>query len=73
VLGHFIADLEHVNDSTNFMSTMGPPKEKRTLQSQREFWAGKQRFTDDQKKRLVKQLKEEKWLGDLEMTFVPAP
>jgi hypothetical protein len=72
-LGHFIADLEHVNDSMNFMSTMGPPKETRTLKSQREFWAGHPMFTTDQTKRLVKQIKEETWLGDMTMTIVPAP
>jgi hypothetical protein len=70
-LGHFIADLEHVNDPTNFMSTMGPPKEQRTLKSQRAFWAGKQEFTGEQKRRLVKQIKEENWLGDMTITSVP--
>jgi hypothetical protein len=72
-LGHFIANLDHVNDSLNFMSTIGPPKEKRTLAVQREFWAGKKIFTDDQKKKLVKQIKEEKWLGDMDITVTPSP
>jgi hypothetical protein len=72
-LGHFIANLEHVNDSTNFMNTGGPPKQERTMASQREFWAGKKMFTANQKKRLIKQLKEEKWLGDLDITSVSAP
>jgi hypothetical protein len=71
-LGHFIADLEHVSDSTNFMSTMGPPKEKRTLKIQREFWAGNQMFTAEQKKQLVKQIREENWLGDMTITTIPA-
>jgi len=72
-LGHFIAKLDHVNDSLNFMSTMGPPKETRTLAVQREFWAGKKMFTDEQKKKLVKQIREEKWLGDMEIVTTPAP
>ena len=71
-LGHFIADLDHVTDSTNFMSTMGPPKETRTLKTQREFWAGSQMFTTEQKKRLVKQIKEGNWLGDMTVISIPA-
>lgn len=69
-LGHFIANLDHSNDSTNFMSTMGPPKEKRTMATQRDFWAGKKVFTADQKQKLVKQLREEKWLGDMQVTHI---
>ena len=69
-LGHFIADLEDVSDMSNYMSTL-EPMEKRTLMSRRTAKAGKQTFTEDQKDRLVKQLKEEKWL--LEMTSKPGP
>jgi hypothetical protein len=63
-LGHFIADLEHVNGSGNFMSVIGPPKDQRTMAVQRAFWAGKMTFSPDQRKRLVKQLREKKWVAD---------
>ncbi|MBV9783208.1 MAG: hypothetical protein JO264_05255 [Acidisphaera sp.] len=68
-LGHFIADLQHVNDPGNFMSTMGPALDQRTMATQREFWAGKKTFNDEQKKKLVKQIGEGKWL--LDITFGP--
>jgi hypothetical protein len=64
-LGHFIADLSDVSDMSNYMGTFGPPKAKRTMATQREAWAGKKMFTDDQKQKLVKQLKEGIWLGDI--------
>jgi len=63
-LGHFIAGLDHVGDSSNFMSTMGPPKEKRTLESQRAFWAGKQKFTEEQKAKLIERLEKGVFVGD---------
>lgn len=70
-LGHFIADLDHVNDSTNFMSTLGPPTEARTLKSLRAFFAGKQDFTSEQTRRLVEQIKAESWLGDMTVSAPP--
>jgi hypothetical protein len=66
-LAHFIANLEHVNDATNFMSIFGPPVEDRTLSVQRDFWAGKKMFLPKQRERLIEQLKQEKWLGDMEI------
>jgi hypothetical protein len=68
-LGHFIADLPHVDDAANFMNFFGPPVKERTLATQREFWAGKKIFTTDQRQRLVKQIRDGKWL--LDMTFGP--
>jgi hypothetical protein len=66
-LGHFIASLDHVNDAANFMSTMGPPKDQRTMASQREFWAGRKTFLESQRKKLVEQLRKEEWLGDMQI------
>src|SRR5208283_2445755 len=34
-LGHFIADLDHSSDMQNYMMTMGIPRDKRTLSTQR--------------------------------------
>ena len=70
-LGHFIANLEHVNDSMNFMSTMGPPQEGRTIATQREFWAGRKTFTPAQKERLIARFKDEQWQGGMVVT--PGP
>jgi hypothetical protein len=67
-LGHFIANLDHEKDPSNFMITGQPPMEKRSMMSQRNWFAGKQTFTDDQKKKLIKQLEEEKWLGEMNVT-----
>jgi hypothetical protein len=66
-LGHFIADLEHVNGSGNFMTIIGPPVDTRTMAVQREFWAGKMVFSPDQQKKLIEQLKTKQWLGDLQI------
>lgn len=66
-LGHFIANLDHVNGSGNFMTISGPPKDKRTMATQREFWAGKMVFSQEQKQRLIEQLKKKEWLGDLQI------
>ena len=63
-LGHFIANLDHVHDRLNFMATGSIPKAQRTIKSQREDYAGKKLFTNDQRQLLIEQLKEGKWLGD---------
>jgi hypothetical protein len=68
-LGHFIADLEHVKGSGNFMTIMGPDIDKRTMATQREFWAGKMVFSEDQKRKLVEQLKKKEWKGDSGFTI----
>ena len=72
-LGHFIANLEHTTDPTNIMSDGGskPKLAERSIKTQREFWATPQIFNDDQKKRLVAQLKTGVWLGG--MTVTPGP
>jgi hypothetical protein len=41
----------------------------RTLKTQRDFWAGSLTFNDDQKNKLIAQLKTGVWLGD--MSFGP--
>lgn len=66
-LGHFIADLDHTSDMQNYMMTLGLPKDKRTLRTQRETWAGHQSFNDAQKQKLVTQLKKREWLGDMKV------
>jgi hypothetical protein len=55
-LGHRIANFDDNRDQGNFMSTVGPPKEERTLTTQREFWAGVQTWTQDQKRKLVENI-----------------
>jgi hypothetical protein len=70
-LGHFIANLDHVGDSMNFMSEGGPPKEKRTLANQREFWAGRKTFTPQQEEQLIARLKDEQWQGGMTTVSVP--
>jgi len=64
-LGHFIADLDHSTDSRNYMITGDQPVEQRTITSQREFFAGQQSFTAEQRAKLVAQLRTEEWLGDI--------
>lgn len=64
-LGHFIADLEHSIDSKNYMIDGALPPEQKNIRSQREFYAGQQSFTPEQRQRLVAQLQSEKWLGDI--------
>jgi len=64
-LGHFIADLDHSPDSRNYMITGALPPEQKTLRSQREFYAGQQSFTLEQREKLVAQLRTEQWLGDI--------
>ena len=67
-LGHWIADLEHVEDLNNFMSWRLLPVAQRTVETMRKDYAGKKIFTDEQEGKLVKQLKAGEWLGvDLEM------
>jgi hypothetical protein len=70
-LAHFIANLEHVDDSANFMSIMGPPVNQRTMAVQREFWAGKKMFLPAQRTRLIEQLKKGEWLGGMTTVRVP--
>jgi hypothetical protein len=72
-LGHFIAKLEHTTDPTNIMSDgfSKPKLAERNIKTQRAFWATPQTFNDDQKKRLVEQLKAGAWLGG--MTVTPGP
>ena len=70
-LGHFIAQLDHLEDPTNIMNTgkSQPKVADRTLKTQRDFWAGSLTFNDDQKNKLIAQLKTGVWLGD--MSFGP--
>jgi len=67
-LGHFIADLDHSPDMTNYMMTGGIPKDQRTLRSQRQTWAAHQSFNPEQRKKLMTQLKKREWLGDFQVT-----
>ena len=46
-----------------------PKVADRTLKTQRDFWAGSLTFNDDQKNKLIAQLKTGVWLGD--MSFGP--
>jgi hypothetical protein len=72
-LGHFIAKLEHTRDSMNIMFDGAPPfpVAERNIKSQREFWGTPWTFNDDQKQRLVAQLKTGVWLNGMTMTSVP--
>jgi hypothetical protein len=72
-LGHFIADLDHSADSSNYMITGSPPVSRRSLATQREHWAGRKSFTDLQRQRLVAQIRANHWLGDFTVEFQPAP
>jgi hypothetical protein len=64
-LGHFIADLDHSGDPSNYMIDGGMPPELKTLRSQREWFAGQQSFTAEQRERLVAQIRAEVWQGDI--------
>jgi hypothetical protein len=64
-LGHFIADLEHSTDPKNYMITGSLAPEQRNIRSVREFFAGQQSFTPEQRQKLVVQLRSEEWLGDI--------
>ena len=72
-LGHFIAKLEHTRDSMNIMFDGAPPfpVADRNIKTQREFWGTPWSFNDDQKQRLVAQLKTGMWLGGMTATTVP--
>jgi hypothetical protein len=72
-LGHFIANLEHTRDSMNIMFDGAPPfpLADRNIKTQREFWGTPWTFNDDQKQRLVAQLKTGVWLGEMTVTPVP--
>jgi hypothetical protein len=69
-LGHFIANLEHTTDPGNIMSDgfSKPKLAERTIKTQREFWAAPQTFNEDQRRRLVAQLKSGAWLGGMTVT-----
>lgn len=64
-LGHFIADLDHTTTANNYMFTGGIPKDQGNIRSQRETWAGAKTFTLDQRAKIVQQLKQQQWLGDM--------
>jgi hypothetical protein len=72
-LGHFIANLDHSADTSNYMMTGSMPTAQRTLTSQRKHWAGRQSFSSGQRARLVAQLQACRWLGDFEVEFSPGP
>ncbi len=63
-LGHFIANLDHVADSNNYMMTGGLPVSERNIRSQREFWAERKSFDSNQRQRLINQIRTGEWLGD---------
>jgi hypothetical protein len=63
-LGHFIADLDHSTDGTNYMVDGSAPLAERNIRNRREWFAGQQNFTAEQRQNLVAQLKTEEWLGD---------
>jgi hypothetical protein len=66
-LGHFIAQLEHFEDPMNIMNTgkSQPKLADRTLKTQREFWAANSTFNDNQKQKLIAQLKTGVFLGGM--------
>ena len=66
-LGHFIADLKDTTNTGTFMSTGDLPVAQRTRASQRQHWAGKQVFKDDEKRKIIHQLKTGEWLGDFQV------
>lgn len=63
-LGHFISDLKDNTLPGNFMSTMGPRRSERTLQTMINYFGGRQQWTVDQKKQLIKSLRSGKYKGD---------
>jgi hypothetical protein len=56
-LGHFIADLDHSQDLTNFMTTVGPTGKDRNFEAVRDWYAGPKTWTKEQHDRLVEKLK----------------
>ena len=64
-LGHFIADLEHNKSIINYMYTGDLPVGQRNILTRRENFAGVQTFTEEQKQKIVAQIKDQKWLGDI--------
>lgn len=68
-LGHFIANEDHSADSRNYMMTGSPPVAQRSVQSQREHWAGQKSFTSTQRTRLIAQIRAGEWLGDFTVEF----
>ena len=72
-LGHFIANLDHTRDPMNVMFDGSPPfpLAERNISTQRKFWGTPWTFNDEQKQRLVAQLKTGVWQGG--MTVTPGP
>lgn len=65
-LGHCVANLEDEPHNTgNYMLTLGPPANERSMQKKRNYYAGHQSFREDQKKKIIQQLRAGVWLGDL--------
>ena len=56
-IGHLISYFDDNRVTGNFMSTVGPKRENRTLKTQREFFAGTMKWTAEQKKSLVANIK----------------
>jgi hypothetical protein len=68
-LGHFIANLDHSADRSNYMVTGSIPVEERTIRSQRHDWAGQKSFTPAQRIQLVAQIRTGVWLGDFTVEY----
>ena len=72
-IGHLVANFDDNRISGNFMSTLGPPKDKRTVKTQRAFWASKMSWTKKQEEALIKNIKLGKKAFDDEFTVTPIP
>jgi hypothetical protein len=68
-LGHFIGNLDHSADRSNYMVTGSMPTEQRTIGSQRDDWAGQKSFTPVERVRLVAQIRAGVWLGDFTVEY----
>lgn len=64
-LGHFIALLDDLADSSNYMISGKAPPGDRNVRGKQRFFGGHKTFTADQREKLVKQIKAGEWLGDL--------
>jgi hypothetical protein len=66
-LGHFVANLEHSDDLTNYMTDAGPGKSHSTMRSMRKWLAGPLSFTPAQKEQMILHLEKSEYYDVLKV------
>ncbi|HEY9206912.1 MAG TPA: DUF4157 domain-containing protein [Candidatus Methanoperedens sp.] len=66
-LGHIMSQLDHVSSRDNFMATGNLPRNMRTQQNMRRYWAGRKTFSSDQITRLVQAIRNNQFTGGMQL------